>query len=72
MFTAGLGENSKIARKEICKGLAGLGIEIDDVKNDMRGKEAFIQTDNATVALMCIPTNEELMIAKDTLNLLKG
>ncbi len=72
VFTAGLGENSKIARKEICKGLAGLGIEIDDVKNDMRGKEAFIQMDNATVALMCIPTNEELMIAKDTLNLLKG
>lgn len=72
VFTAGLGENSKIARAEICKGLAGLGIEIDDVKNDMRGKEAFIQTDDAAVALMCIPTNEELMIAKDTLNLLKG
>ncbi len=72
VFTAGLGENSKIARAEICKGLTGLGIEIDNVKNDMRGKEAFIQTDDANVALMCIPTNEELMIAKDTLNLLKG
>lgn len=72
VFTAGLGENSKVARAEICKGLAGLGIEIDPVKNDMRGKEAFIQKDDAAVALMCIPTNEELMIAKDTLNLLKG
>ncbi|BES65243.1 acetate kinase [Gottschalkiaceae bacterium SANA] len=72
VFTAGLGENSKIARAEICKDLAGLGIEIDDVRNDMRGKEAFIQKEDASVALMCIPTNEELMIAKDTLLLIKG
>jgi acetate kinase len=72
VFTAGLGENSKIARAEICKDLAGLGIEIDDVRNDMRGKEAFIQKEDAPVALMCIPTNEELMIAKDTLLLIKG
>jgi acetate kinase len=72
VFTAGLGENSKIARAEICKDLAGLGIEVDDVRNDVRGKEAFIQKEDASVALMCIPTNEELMIAKDTLLLIKG
>lgn len=72
VFTAGLGENSKAARKVICAGLEGLGIVVDDAKNDIRGKEAFIQADGASVALMCIPTNEELMIAKDTLSLIKG
>jgi acetate kinase len=72
VFTAGLGENSIAARKEIVAGLEDLGIVVDDEKNNVRGKEAFFQADGAKVALMCIPTNEELMIAKDTLALIKG
>jgi acetate kinase len=72
VFTAGLGENSIAARKEIVAGLEDLGIVVDDEKNNVRGKEAFFQADGAKVALMCIPTNEELMSAKDTLALIKG
>ncbi|AOY77356.1 acetate kinase [Clostridium formicaceticum] len=66
VFTAGLGENSFIARKEICKGLEFLGIKIDDEKNNVRGKETVVSTDDAAVKVLLIPTNEELMIARDT------
>lgn len=66
VFTAGLGENSIEARKEICKGLEGLGIEIDDTRNNVRGKDTLVSTDASKVAVYCIPTNEELMIARDT------
>jgi acetate kinase len=66
VFTAGLGENSKDNRKEICSGLEFLGITIDDEKNNTRGKEALISKDNGSVKVFVIPTNEELMIARDT------
>ncbi|PID80220.1 MAG: acetate kinase [Clostridiales bacterium] len=66
IFTAGLGENSAANRKEICSGLGFMGIEIDDEKNNVRGKDAFISKDGASVPVMVIPTNEELMIARDT------
>jgi acetate kinase len=66
VFTAGLGENSAAARKEVCEGLEFLGIEIDDVKNNTRGKEAEISKDNTKVKVFVIPTNEEVMIARDT------
>lgn len=66
LFTAGLGENSKEARKEICEGLGYMGIEIDNEKNNIRGEEKLISTDGSKVAVYCVPTNEELMIAKDT------
>ena len=67
VFTAGLGENSDVARKEICKTLAFMGANIDDSKNDnLRGKEAIISTDDSTVKIVLMPTNEELMIARDT------
>ncbi len=66
IFTAGLGENSATNRKEICSGLAFMGIEIDDEKNNVRGKDAFISKDGCSVPVMVIPTNEELMIARDT------
>jgi len=66
VFTAGLGENSAAARKDICEGLAFLGITIDDAKNNTRGKEALISKDNGSVQVFVIPTNEELMIARDT------
>ncbi len=71
VFTAGLGENSAPARKDICKGLEFLGITVDDAKNNVRGKEVMISEDGAKVKVFIIPTNEELMIARDTLALSK-
>jgi acetate kinase len=71
VFTAGLGENSAPARKEICEGLEFLGISIDDDKNNIRGKEVEISKENSSVKVFVIPTNEEIMIARDTLALTK-
>lgn len=66
VFTAGLGENSASNRCNICKGLEFLGIEIDDCKNNTRGKEVEISKEGSRVRVFVIPTNEELMIARDT------
>lgn len=66
VFTAGLGENSIEARREICSGLEGLGIVIDADRNNVRGKDTLVSADSSKVAVFCIPTNEELMIARDT------
>ena len=66
VFTAGLGENSFVARKEICSGLEFLGIKIDDEKNNIRGEETIITTDDSKTKVLLIPTNEELMIARET------
>ena len=71
VFTAGLGENGIESREAICKNLEFMGAKIDPVKNKIRGKEAFVQTDDSTVNIMVVPTNEELMIARDTLELVK-
>jgi len=71
IFTAGLGENSASARQEICKGLEFLGITVDENKNSVRGKEVEISKDNADVKVFVIPTNEELMIARETKSLVK-
>ncbi len=70
VFTAGLGENSIEARKQICSGLEDLGIVIDDERNNVRGKDTLVSSDASKVAIFCIPTNEELMIARDTKALL--
>lgn len=69
VFTAGLGENSAINRSYICKGLGFMGIKLDEEKNKVRGKETFVNQDDSTVKIMVIPTNEELVIARDTKNL---
>ncbi|NMA04014.1 MAG: acetate/propionate family kinase, partial [Clostridiales bacterium] len=66
VFTAGVGENSIDTRKESCSGLEFLGIKIDDEKNNTRGKEAIISSDDSKVTVMVVPTNEELAIARDT------
>ena len=71
VFTAGLGENSKDSRAEILKGLEFLGVEIDAEKNNVRGKDAVVSTDASKVSAIVIPTNEELMIARDTVELVK-
>jgi len=70
VFTAGLGENSKTSRLAICEYLKCLGVEIDGEKNGIRGKEIDIATENSKVRVLVIPTNEELMIAQDTKELL--
>ncbi len=71
VFTAGLGENSKETRAEVCKGLENLGIKIDPAKNDVRGKETIISSDDSKVKVLLIPTNEELVIARDAKKLLQ-
>ncbi|ANQ48745.2 MULTISPECIES: acetate/propionate family kinase [Flammeovirga] len=70
IFTGGIGENSAMARREILRGLEGLGIKVDDEKNDkVMGIEADISPDDAGVRVCVIPTNEEVMIARDTFNI---
>ncbi len=69
VFTAGLGENSPQAREKICSYLTYLGVEVDTQKNNCRGKEVEFSTPNSKIKLLAIPTNEELMIAKETMAL---
>ena len=68
-FTAGLGENGPDMRESICRGLEFLGVRVDHEKNQVRGKETDISAADSTVKVYVIPTNEELMIARDTLAL---
>lgn len=70
-FTAGVGENDIQARKLICDALGYLGVKIDDEANNVRGKETVISTADSKVKVMLIPTNEELVIARETLALVK-
>ena len=68
-FTAGVGENGPDMRENICEGLGFLGVHVDHEKNQVRGKETDISAADSTVKVYVIPTNEELMIARDTLAL---
>jgi acetate kinase len=69
VFTAGIGENDYPARAEICEGLEFLGVEVDPAKNHGLRSEGEISKDGARVKVWVIPTNEELAIARDTLEL---
>ncbi len=69
-FTAGIGENSPETRLKVIEKLACLGIKIDPEKNNVRGKFAKISTDDSSVKVFVVPTDEELMIARDTLNII--
>lgn len=69
-FTAGVGENSPIIRSIVCEYLGYLGIELEDKPNHERGKEIIITSSNSSTAVLVIPTNEELTIARETLRLL--
>ena len=71
VFTAGIGENAGTTRKGICDNLAFMGVKIDDEKNNTRGKEIEISAPDSKVKVFVIPTNEELVIARDTMNLVK-
>ena len=68
-FTAGVGEKGPISRKAICEQLGFLGVKIDDEKNKIRGEEAELSASDSKVKIYTIPTNEELMIARETLKL---
>jgi len=70
VFTAGIGENAKTTRANIIGRIKVLGAEIDDERNDCRGIERLISTDDSKIKVYVIPTNEEVMIARDTLSLL--
>lgn len=69
VFTAGIGENDAAGRAEICEGLQFMGVELDPAKNEGKRSEGEISKDGSKVKVWVIPTNEELAIARDTLEL---
>jgi acetate kinase len=66
VFTAGIGENSPDTRERVCRGLEVLGIHLDREKNQVRGEETVLSKPDSPVKVLLIPTNEELMIARET------
>ena len=70
VFTAGVGENNVAIRREICEKLSCLGVKIDLDLNNIRGEETILSTKDSSILVYAIPTNEELMIARDTLRLM--
>ena len=70
VFTGGVGENQATARWGACEGLEYMGIKLDPEKNKVRGEEMIISTDDSKVKVIVIPTDEELMIASDTMEIL--
>lgn len=71
IFTAGIGENSSAIRERVLKGLEFMGVYFDPALNKVRGEEAFISYPHSPVKVMIIPTNEEVMIARDVVRLSK-
>ncbi|MMZ70573.1 Acetate kinase [compost metagenome] len=70
VFTAGVGENSAVVREKVCENLTYLGVEIDKALNQVRsGDPRRISTPNSKVEVLVVPTNEELVIARDTLRI---
>ncbi len=72
VFTGGIGENGGETRRDICKDLKFMGVELDDKQIKIRGKEAVISSENSKVKVVIIPTNEELVIAQDTEEIVKN
>ena len=72
VFTAGIGENGISFREDVCRGLEFMGIKIDPEKNKVRGKEAIFSTPDSRVMVMVIPTDEEMVIARDTKKCCEG
>ena len=72
IFTAGIGEHNPKLRTSICAGLVDMGLKLDPAKNDTLHTEGPIHTNDSTVQVWVIPTNEELVIARDTKQLLEG
>jgi acetate kinase len=73
VFTGGIGENAPLVREKACQGLAELGYEIDLARNrEAIAKASEISTDSSRIRIMVIPTNEELLIARDTFRVVRG
>ena len=70
VFTAGVGENQAGMRAGVCEGMEWMGVKLDEAANAVRGEETIISTPDSKVTVVVIPTDEELMIASDTMNLL--
>ncbi len=71
LFTGGVGENQASFRKGVCEGLEYMGVKLDLEKNKIRGEEALISAPDSKVKVVVIPTDEELLIASDTMDILK-
>ena len=71
VFTGGIGENDAYMRNLICSNMGNLGIKLDKHKNQARGVQAMLSTDDSPVKVMVIPANEELVIARETSELVK-
>ena len=69
VFTAGLGENDSLVRKDICSYFGYMGIALDDEANKVRGEEKVISTADSKIPVLVIPTNEELAIARETMEI---
>ena len=67
-----IGENNPLYRSYLCEKLAFLGVKIDEEKNKIRGEEIEISTPDSSVRVFVIPTNEELVIARDTLEIVES
>jgi acetate kinase len=73
VFTGGIGENSADIRGRICSGMEWAGLKIDNGRNEQAvGKEAQISTDDSNLKAYVIPTDEELLIARDTVRCIAG
>ena len=71
VFTGGVGENQASCRAAACEGLEFMGVKLDAEKNKVRGEEAVISADDSKVTVVVVPTDEELMIASDTMDILQ-
>ena len=69
VFTAGLGENAGYVKEQICKRLEVIGVKIDNSKAEIRGEEIELSTPESKIKVFVVPTNEELMMAEDTYNI---
>jgi acetate kinase len=73
IFTGGIGENASPVREQVCKNMEYMGIKLDlDKNNEIHGEEAIISTPDSKVTVMVVPTDEEYMIASDTMEIVKG
>ncbi len=73
LFTGGIGENSDDLRADVCRNMEYLGIKLDEKANEgMRGKLCKISAPDSRVEVWVVPTNEELLIARDTKELVEG
>jgi acetate kinase len=74
VFTGGIGENSPEVRARVCEGQGWMGLELDPARNEAHtnGREGLISTDSSRLAAYVIPTDEELLIARDTVRSVRG